>query len=253
MSIFYADSLRLLGAGHLQTNAGWRFAAHDHPYWEFIYFLRGCGSVNLPHATLRPHFSHLLIFPPALSHAESADPIDPEETIFISIEVSAKMPENAPLLLSDIGGDFRWICEHIFAEFSLQSPPTALALNYSRSLLLLIERRWSESPQKYDPVLMVQQYLNANYPHTITMEMLAGISHISPNYLTQLFRRQLGITPTAYLQSLRMDAARQLLLTSDISIKDIAARVGYNDHLYFRRHFKTLNQTTPSAYRAKLR
>ena len=253
MSIFAIDSLRLLGAGHLHADAGWRFAAHDHPYWEFIYFLRGCGSVNLPHTTLRAHFSHLLIFPPTLSHAESADPIDPEETLFISIQVSATVPRDAPLLLPDVEGDFRWLCEHIYAEFPLQSPPTPLALSYSRSLLLLIERRWSELPKKNDPVLMVQQYLNANYPHTITMEMLAGIAHISPNYLTQLFRHHLGITPSGYLKTLRMEAARQLLLTTDISIKDIAARVGYNDHLYFRRLFKLDNQTTPSDYRRNKR
>ena len=249
MSVFTLSTMRLLGAGHVSPDATWRFAAHDHPYWEFIYFLHGCGSVNLPHTMLRPHFSHLLIFPPGLSHAENTDPIDPEETLFFSIDVSGALPIHAPLLLPDRRGDFRWLCERIYEECQQKHRPTQLGNTYAQALLLTIERAWDEHPQKHDPIAMVQQYLMANYTRAISLDMLAAIAHISPNHLTHRFTRHLGISPLRYLKSLRIDAARHLLITTDLTVKDIAIRVGFTDHLYFRRVFKEMTSMTPSQIR----
>lgn len=250
-SIFSINQTRLLGAGRVHPDATWRVDLHAHPFWEFIYFIRGCGKVDLPHATLKPQYYHLLIFPPGMPHAETADPIDPEETIFISVDVPGTALENAPLLLADPSGDLRWLIEHIAAEVTTDGRHTLLATTLTQLFLQLVERSWLTAVQQsQDQIDLVMQYLHTNYASQITLESLGMLTHLSPTHLTHRFTKRVGISPMQYLKSLRIEAAKHLLVTTDLSVNEIALRVGYADPLYFRRVFKRITEMTPSGLRA---
>lgn len=250
-SCFRLETACLLQVGHLHTDAGWSFAAHAHAHWEFIYFLRGCGSVNLPHATLRPQYFHLLIFYPGLAHAEHADPLDPEETIFLGIDVEGFVPPGGSLLLADPRGELRWLCERLLDEYAVAAASTPLAETYVRAFLQLIERSW-ESTVSFEqtPVNLAIQYLLTNYAGDLSLEELSRVAHLSPTHLTHCFTRQMGVSPMRYLKQLRVEAARQLLVTTDLPVNEIAGRVGYHDPLYFRRVFKAVTGQVPSSLRA---
>ena len=64
-----------------------------------------------------------------------------------------------------------------------------------------------------------------------------------------LFKQQTGYTPIDYFIQLRMHRACQLLDTTDLSIKTVAADLGYEDALYFTRVFKAVNGMAPTQYR----
>jgi transcriptional regulator GlxA family with amidase domain len=68
--------------------------------------------------------------------------------------------------------------------------------------------------------------------------------------LNRRFKTAVGQTPLEYLQEVRMNAARELLKTSNLSINEIADKVGYQDTGYFSSLFKKIFSTTPNAYRA---
>ena len=85
--------------------------------------------------------------------------------------------------------------------------------------------------------------------HISTLCSIAGIS--APR-LHELFKRETGYTPINFLIRLRMQRARWLLENEDSSVKDVAARVGYNDPLYFLRRFKQVNGAAPGTLRARL-
>jgi AraC-like DNA-binding protein len=249
-SCFNIESARLLQVGHLHTDATWSFASHSHPHWEFVYFLRGCGSVDLPHTTLRPQYFHLLVFYPGLMHAECADPTDPEETIFLGVDVEGIVPPGASLLLPDPRGDLRWLCERMLEEYAAERTPTPLAETYVRAFLQLIERSWESTVIfRHNPVNLAVQYLLTNYANDISLNMLAQVAHLSPMYLTHRFTQQMGVSPMRYLKQLRVEAARQLLVTTDLPVNEIAHRVGYADPLYFRRVFKSITGHTPTSLR----
>ncbi len=92
-------------------------------------------------------------------------------------------------------------------------------------------------------------YIQANYREGITQEQVAQAVHLSPGYLSRLFRKEQGVTFSEYLTSLRLEKAQQLLRTSELSIGEIAAEVGYSDPNYFSRVFSKTCGMSPSEFK----
>jgi AraC family transcriptional regulator of arabinose operon len=243
----------LLGAGHIAPDSAWRTDAHTHRDWEFVYFLRGGGRIETPGAIWRPCQYHLAVYPPGLPHAETADPIEPEETIFFSLAVAGTAPPDAPLLLPDPHGELRWLSEGILREFHLHGP-SPLATTYARAFLYLLERAWTQGlPGPQDPLDAVAHYLHAHYAQAVSLQTLAQIARLSPAHLVHRFSARMGTSPMRYLQTIRHQVAQQLLATTELPVKEVAAQVGYPDPLYFSRLFRTAFGEAPSAYRARIR
>lgn len=95
------------------------------------------------------------------------------------------------------------------------------------------------------------EYLHTRYIRSITMDDLAQFCKYSKSHLQHLFRKQYGTTITAYLEALRMEKARTLLQNSELSIQQIAHRVGYRDPNYFTAVFSKSHGTSPTAFRQR--
>lgn len=247
--IFDVEGAQFIRGGTLFPHALWRMDAHAHDYWEFIYFIRGCGRIDLPHATLRPSQYHLAIYPPGLSHAETSDPVDPEETRFFAVAVAGKPPADAHLLLPDHTGELRWLCEHIVAE-DKEHGATPLAQAYTRAFLYLVERTWEARVQlEHDASYVAAQYLQTHYADPLTLDALAEAVGTSKSCLAHRFTARFGSSPMQYLRQVRLDVARRLLLTTSLPVATIAARVGFPDPLHFSRVLKMATGHAPTIYR----
>lgn len=93
------------------------------------------------------------------------------------------------------------------------------------------------------------QYMNTNYASHITLEELAALVHLHPNYLCAVFKKYAGTTVFDYLSSLRFRNARRLLRQSTNSVSQIAELCGFRDIEHFSKRFKTISGMSPSAYR----
>lgn len=78
---------------------------------------------------------------------------------------------------------------------------------------------------------------------------LAGKFHLSRNQFTRIFHSFWGISPSEYQIRSRMNQAKYLLSSTDLSIRDIAAELGYADHYFFARQFKQKTGVTPGKFR----
>lgn len=94
-------------------------------------------------------------------------------------------------------------------------------------------------------------YLQRNYHQKITIGELANYFGYNKAYLSNLFSREVGQTVTQYLHTLRLERGRQLLLTSNYSIREVAERVGIEDEKYFSRLFQKQFRIAPRSYRKK--
>jgi AraC-like DNA-binding protein len=99
-------------------------------------------------------------------------------------------------------------------------------------------------------VEQIRGYLDANLRHQVSMERLAQMSGVTPDYLNRLFRRHVGEPVHAYLLKKRLEQARRMCEESDLLIKQIALGVGFNDPLYFSRLFRKHHGCSPTDLRS---
>ena len=95
----------------------------------------------------------------------------------------------------------------------------------------------------------VKIYLHENYDKPVDFSAIADMQAISGSYLTRLFHDRVGTSPSKYLTDYRMRQAKKLLLDSQLSVKEIAVRVGYPDPFHFSKSFKNVFGVSPAQYR----
>jgi len=89
---------------------------------------------------------------------------------------------------------------------------------------------------------------NAHDP-SLSLDKVADAVHVSPFYLSHLFRDELGITFISYVTEVRLDLAKKLLKETRLTVAQVAERVGYSDASYFSRVFKKYVKVTPGKFR----
>jgi YesN/AraC family two-component response regulator len=95
----------------------------------------------------------------------------------------------------------------------------------------------------------VVAYLSDNYDKKITLSDLADLVHLTPNYLEFLFDKAMKQPVFSYLGNYRFHKSTELLLQSNLSIEEIAAKVGLTERKALIRLFKKNIGMTPLAYR----
>jgi transcriptional regulator GlxA family with amidase domain len=113
---------------------------------------------------------------------------------------------------------------------------------------ILPRRNSSGSPDRKieESITYMKEHLNG----PLAVAVLAAQAKLSLSHYFALFKRRTGCAPMDYFTRLRMRRARFLLETTCLSIKEIAAVLGYDDQFYFSRVFKSVHSVAPSDYRA---
>lgn len=119
-------------------------------------------------------------------------------------------------------------------------------LQLRRLSVLSEQNRRASGEQRVSAVIT---YLYDNYARKLTGDILEKELSYNFDYLNQQFRRHFNVSIFQMLESIRMEAARKLLLTTDYSVERIASEVGYKDATYFSKVFKKRCGLSPVRYR----
>src|SRR5277367_1726273 len=93
-------------------------------------------------------------------------------------------------------------------------------------------------------------YMQQHLDQPLQVATLAAKANFSPSHFFVLFKRRVGSAPIDYFTRMRMQHACRLLCETNLSVKEVAAKLGYDDPFYFSRVFKSVNRQAPSGYRA---
>jgi AraC-like DNA-binding protein len=130
---------------------------------------------------------------------------------------------------------------------------TATPVLLARALLShvgdLVCRPDSESTRRAAFLQAIRDWVDDNFRSDLSRESVAEVFHITPNHLSHLFSRDLGIGFGAYLTGVRLESAKALLGDYELSIKEIAGHCGFADANYFSRLFRKRTGRSPSDYR----
>lgn len=92
-------------------------------------------------------------------------------------------------------------------------------------------------------------YINSHIDEGLTISDIAKNINISKSVLYRQFNTVLGCTPIKYITEKRIEAAKKLLASTDLTVEEIAAKTGYSSVAYFCKSFKKYSGTTPTSYR----
>ena len=105
--------------------------------------------------------------------------------------------------------------------------------------------------QSLEKMKRIIKYIETNYASKISIEEMADALDLSQSHFMKFFKNTMGTTFTEYLNDYRLTMASRLLISSEASILDIAAEVGFDNLSYFNRLFKKRFYVTPREYRKR--
>ena len=109
-----------------------------------------------------------------------------------------------------------------------------------------IEKEKTQNHRPEDRFEMLKSYIDRNYSQDISLETLAELFGLTESYMSRLFKTRIGVTFQAYLKQVRMEKAKELLLSGEDKISEIAKKTGYRSIQYFYLVFKQYYGITPA-------
>ncbi|MGW5343425.1 GlxA family transcriptional regulator [Streptomyces sp. NPDC004050] len=162
-----------------------------------------------------------------------------------------------------------WTCAGVTAVLDLalamvaEDHGQALAVDVARAMVMYVKRAGGQSQFSVplsvqasaddDRVDELRAWIQEHLAEDLPVPVLADRLHLSVRHFGRLFRRRTGRTPAAYLEAVRLEAARRLLEESDRGLPEVAARTGLGSVETLHRVFRKRLGTTPAEYRRRFR
>ena len=100
-----------------------------------------------------------------------------------------------------------------------------------------------------DVIYQAVDYIKKNYMKRITLEEVAAHVYLSPAYFSRIFKEEIGENFNIYVNLVRIDMAKKILVNEKVSLTDISTMVGFDGQSYFSKVFKKTTGVTPNKYR----
>jgi AraC-like DNA-binding protein len=210
----------------------------------FIYCIQGSGWCELGGQKRLVHPGELLIIPPDTGHAYGADDLNPWSILWVHAKGAG--------------------LESLLNEFGVSIRRPVVFLGLDPQLVSLFEEVIEIVEQGYTPAHLL--YASRALAHLMGLmawhqqqkrqgepdprrKIAQSIANLSASHYSALFKADTGYAPMDYFIRLRMHQACHLLDNTALSVKAVAAALGYEDPFYFSRIFKALNSISPTEYR----
>ena len=245
---------------------------------ELVLILSGGGRFHAGSETISFQTGSLLFIPPFVRHRFDSDPGETSH-VAVHFDLAAHFPPFAadlqrrppyevrlthglslPSRSVVRGGEsvHRWLLE-IVAHFARGNPSARLR---AEALLLNVLAALCDAPAAAPPQAINQasrqrleralSHLECHLAEHLVPADLARAAGLSSSHFTRLFRLWTGLPPGEYLLRKRVEQACKLLGDSTLSIKEVAARSGFDDPYYFSKVFRRIDGLTPTLFREAL-
>jgi AraC family transcriptional regulator len=142
--------------------------------------------------------------------------------------------------------------QRIYAEFKTQDAAAPLAVDaLLLNVLCRLIRSKEDAPVSGAPLWlrMAKEYLHDQFQESLQLSDVAVAAGVHPAHLARAFRKHFHVSPGEYLRRIRLEFARNEILSSNHSIAEIASMAGFYDQSHFTTKFKKQFGIAPSAFR----
>lgn len=251
----------------------WHSTLHMHPFTEIFFITSGQGTFQIGNEVVSVKESDLILINPNCSHTErSVSSSDPLEYIVLALNNLAigASPSNLDDDTKDTLNAYKILnfdkkkSEILYNLNTLIRELEERNLNYElacKSILTLfliqVMRNTSsdifitENFKKVNIECMkIKNYIDSHYSENITLDFLSNLTYVNKFHLVHLFTKEMGISPINYLINKRIDESKNLLSTTNYSIRDISSIVGFSNSSYFSQMFKKITGISPKDFRS---
>ncbi|MBK5722275.1 helix-turn-helix transcriptional regulator [Dysgonomonas sp. Marseille-P4677] len=272
--------LLVLNVGLAVHNADWNWKDVNSPFTRLYYVTEGNAKLILPSGVQNLKPDHLYLIPSFTKHDYECDSYFCHYYIHIYEDIKSgigllddwSFPVEVPSLKTD-KDLFARLCEiNPFMKLKSSNPasydnnPTLIQniiKNKQRAFCDQVESRGityqllSRFLKNIKPKIEIDDdrihkalsHIRKNIHNSITIDDLSESLHMSKDHFIRLFKKKVGTTPLQYINQKKIEKAQLILIANDMSIKNIAYMLAFEDHSYFNRLFKASTGLTPQEYR----
>lgn len=244
------EPAKLLHIGHLDPSPRWRIAAHQHAFHELIVPVRGRMTLRCPEGRFTILAGDILIYPAGMAHEEESDPADPVESFFLSL-TGSPVRGRSLLRRHDHSGRMRQLIRWLHAD---QYAKDRLAREERAALFQALLVRFFREDQGPEPelALQIRAFVRGHLGERLTLDRLAKEARMSRYYFVRTYHRLTGRPPMKDVCRLRLEYARDLIITTKLPLKEIAIKAGLGTPYALSRLFHRAFGMPPGAFRRSL-
>lgn len=236
-----------------------RTHAHAEREYEIHYFLGGHGEFSNGPTTHTINPGSLFVSSPGTVHAIRAKADDPVTYYAILVRVPDIEQDLADMLCEQqrqspfpIGTNYRFFFEEVKEKGLSRSPRRRQSASHQVCSLLYLLGDGAEVPANDAESRHLERSLRIMQRHvmgSLTLGELADELGLTESYFIRLFSRRMRQTPMKYYMRLKIEAAGALLTCTELSVKEIAAKLGFSSEFHFSKQFKLKTGMAPVFYR----
>lgn len=234
---------------------------NGHPLFHYLQTEKGRGQIEIRGKHYILEEQEGILIAPSIPHSYTKES-EVWDTVFatftgtLSSGISSIFQNQSVIFVSKEQGRFiEPIISNAVSEFQNSVPDIKVLSNLSYELLLALtlnasSKNFTEDPLYRQYVAPTVQEIETRYAEDLTVQELSNIVYVTPQYLSRLFRKFLGVSVYEYLTGYRINKAKELLLTNNhMKVQDISLASGFTDTSHFISIFRKYTGTTPLEFR----
>lgn len=242
------------------VNQGWRASDFTSDFNRLYYICHGQGTVKVGQREYQPQPGQLVLLPAGqrLSYSHNGEPYYTKYWVHFTATIGDLHLFQVLDMPYCIDAELDWEMDtrlRILADTFHSTAHTALLgakVRLMDILTLILHKQQARITLTASAAIVklenVLNYIDRHLLEALSVEELAEIAHFHPNYFIPYFKRFIGLSPIQYINKLRMDRAKDLLLANDKSVSETAAALGLQPY-YFSRLFRQHTGYSPSDYK----
>jgi AraC-like DNA-binding protein/mannose-6-phosphate isomerase-like protein (cupin superfamily) len=236
-----AQECEFLHASEYQQQPGWHLQARSHSHHELLVVREGTLRCKVQGQILTLQVGQSLLVPPTVVHEEWTEG-NGVRLLSVGFRWSNYRP-GMPLEIKDEKGRLGELTEWLWSERHARFQDAgAFRQQLLRSLVceyLRLSEQSGWQPQELDPqnpiVHNVSKFIREHMSEHFTLDDLAAQAKMSKFYFARAYRTLTGLSPMDHARLIRLEAARELLLTTNLPLKSIAPKVGFASEFHLSR------------------
>ncbi|MGX7352359.1 helix-turn-helix domain-containing protein [Enterococcus canis] len=243
------------------TEEDWHSTLHTHYFTEVMYVLSGKGSfiVDGKEQAIKAH--DIVVVNPYVRHTEKSSGEFPLWYIVIgvsNIRFIKQNREESHYIFRDVLEEMVPLLKLIIGEINEKAQGYSAVLQRLAEVVLVKVLRSNdfslieiENKNISKDSAIIKDFIDQHYKENLTLDILSKRLHLDKYYMIHIFKENFAETPMNYMIQKRLENARELLISTDYSIGQIAEIAGFASQSYFNQAFKKDMGCSPNQYRKR--